>query len=316
MKTLELGNTGVKVSALCLGTMNFGTRNSKELSYELLDQYVAAGGSFLDTANCYSWWNPPGKGGESESLLGQWLKDRKLQGKMFIATKVGFTYPPVPTSLKPALILQECDKSLNRLGVDAIDLYYAHRDDTDTPQEESLAAFDKLIKAGKIRLIGASNFLAWRMEQARWVSSTRKLANYCCVQQRFTYLRANSNADFSPQRNASSELVEWCALNGLTFLAYSPLLSGAYTRQDRKFSPQYQSPDSDARLAALRSVAHEVSATPNQVIYAWMLAQPSPIIPLMAAGSADQMKENLAAPDVKLTAEQVKRLDDAGVPRR
>jgi aryl-alcohol dehydrogenase-like predicted oxidoreductase len=313
MRKLKLGTSDAQVSALCLGLMNFGTRDSKELSYQLLDQYIQAGGSFLDTANCYSWWNPGGKGGESETLLGHYLMDRGNRDKLFIATKVGYTYPPVPTSLKAALIIEECDKSLRRMGIDCIDLYYAHIDDRGTPLEESLGAFDKLHRAGKFRYLGASNLMAWRMEEARAISQASGQIGFCCIQQRFTYLRPNPNADFSLQRPVTTDLLDWCGQRGVTLLAYSPLLGGAYTRPDRSPGPQYASPDSDARLAVLHQVAQELNATPNQVIYAWMLSQASPVIPLLAVGNAKQMKENLDSLNLKLSADQLERLNQAGI---
>lgn len=314
MQDLALGDSGVNVSALCLGIMNFGTRDSEEVSFALLDQYRAAGGAFIDTANCYAWWNEGGQGGESESLLGRYLKARGCRKDLFIATKVGFQYPPVPTSLKGKLILEEADKSLRRMGIDHIDLYYAHRDDPTTPLEETLEAFAKLVKAGKVRLIGGSNYPSWRMEESLWVSRTHGWPAYCCVQQRFTYLRANPGASFAPQLDTTPELQEWCKARGKTLLAYSPLLSGAYSRPERKLPQQYVGKDSELRLAELKKVAAETGATVNQVIYAWMLQSDPPIIPLMAASTAAQMKENLGALDVKLTPQQNQRLTTAGLP--
>ena len=145
MKKVPLGKTGVEVSAFCLGAMFFGSKNNKVTSYRLLDQYVEAGGSFLDTANIYSRWVPGYEGGESETLLGEWMRERKNREQVFIATKVGFEYQDVPRGLTAKLIEQECNNSLKRLGVETIDLYYAHVDDRSTPLEESLEAFDRLV---------------------------------------------------------------------------------------------------------------------------------------------------------------------------
>lgn len=312
MEKVQLGKTGVEVSALCLGTMYFGSKNNNVTSYRLLDQYAEAGGSFLDTANIYAHWVPGYKGTESETLLGEWMRERNNREQMFIATKVGFGYQDVPTGLTAKLIEQECNNSLKRLGVETIDLFYAHVDDRDTPLEETLEAFDKLVKAGKVRLIGGSNYLAWRLEEARWVSQTKGWAEYCCIQQRFTYLRPKPGASFGPQRSVNDDLLDYCAHRDLTMLAYSALLSGAYaSRIDRELPEQYTGPDADARMSALKAVAMETEATPNQVILAWMHQSKPTIIPLVAASTMEQMQENLDALAVKLTDEQITRLTTA-----
>ena len=271
MKTVQLSQTGVEVSLFCLGAMYFGTRTDKTMSYRLLDQYVEAGGSFLDTANIYAHWVPGFKGTESETLLGEWMRERKNRAQMFIATKVGFGYPGVEQGLRARQIETECEGSLKRLGIDTIDLYYAHVDDRNTPQDETLEAFDQLVKAGKVQLVGASNFLAWRLEEARWISQTYDWAEYCCIQQRHSYVRPKPGASFAPQITANDDLLDYCRERDLTLLAYSPLLSGAYTRPDRSFAEQYFGPDTNARLKALREVAQEVGASLNQVVLAWMV---------------------------------------------
>jgi aryl-alcohol dehydrogenase-like predicted oxidoreductase len=157
MKTIPLGHTGIPVSTLCLGAMYFGTRQDEATSYRLLDQYLDAGGFFIDTANIYSHWVPGFKGQESEALLGRWMKARGNRSRLFVASKVGFEYGEVQRGLKAHQVESECEKSLKLLGVEAIDLYYAHVDDRDTPMSETLEASDRLVKAGKVRAIGASN---------------------------------------------------------------------------------------------------------------------------------------------------------------
>lgn len=312
MKKLALGNTGVEVSALCLGAMYFGSRNDRDLSYAMLDQYVDAGGMFIDTANIYAHWVSGLRGGESETLLGEWMRERRNRGQMFIASKVGFQYPGVERGLTARQIEDECDKSLRRMGIDTIDLYYAHVDDRNTPLEESLEAFNRLIQAGKVRFIGASNYLAWRLEKARWVSQINGWAQYCCIQQRYTYLRPKPGASFDPQVAANDELLDCCRENNITILAYSALLAGAYTRDDRQLSEQYLGMDSDVRMKALKDIAAEVGVTPNQIILAWMLHSDPVVLPLIAASTREQMQENLDVLDVQLTQEQMKRLNDAG----
>jgi aryl-alcohol dehydrogenase-like predicted oxidoreductase len=314
MHTVPLGSTGVQVSALCLGTMYFGTRQDEATSFRLLDQYVDAGGTFLDSANIYAHWERGGRGGESEALLGRWLKARGHRGRMFIATKAGFEYGEVPRSLAPQLIEAECDKSLRRLGVDTIDLFYAHVDDRVTPLRDSLEALARLVERGKVRFIGASNYRAYRLERAHALSKANGWPEFCCVQQRHTYLRPRPGQTFEPQLAANEDLFDYVrARRGeFTLLAYAALLNGAYTRPDRPLPEQYAGPDSEARLAALRAVAAETGATPNQVILAWMRQGDPPVLPLIAASTAGQMAENLGALAVVLSAEQIRRLDSAG----
>jgi aryl-alcohol dehydrogenase-like predicted oxidoreductase len=311
MRTVSLGNTAVRVSAFCLGTMYFGSRTDRETSYRLLDQYLDAGGSFLDTANTYARWVPGFQGGESETLLGEWMRERGNRSQTFVATKVGFPYPGVKRGLRAQQIEAECEKSLQRLGVDTIDLYYAHVDDRDTPMEETVVAFDRLVKAGKVRLVGASNFVTQRLEEARQVSETHGWAKYCCIQQRYSYIRPKPGSSFGAQLAANDELLDYCRVHGITVLAYSPLLSGAYTRADRAFSEQYLGPDTDARVAALKAVAAEVGATANQVVLAWMVQSDPPVIPLVAASTVAQMEENLCGLEVELNPEQMARLNGA-----
>lgn len=313
MKTVSLGFTRIPVSSMCLGAMYFGTRNDEATSFRLLDMFVDAGGNFIDTANIYAHWVEGFKGYESENLLGKWMKARKNRNRLFIATKVGFEIPyyGVPRGLKENIIVQECEKSLRNLGVETIDLYYAHRDDLNTPMEETLNAFDRLVKAGKVRVIGASNFMAWRLEEARWISQTHGWSEYCCIQQRYTYLRPRSGASFSPQLAVNEDLLEYCRRRPITLLAYSALLSGAYTRPDRAIPPQYLGTDSQARLNALKKVARERGITENQVVLAWMLNSDPLVLPIIAASSEEQLRENLQALEINLTPDEMAFLNEA-----
>lgn len=311
MKTTQLGASGVDVSIYCLGAMYFGSRNDRATSYRMLDRYVDAGGTFIDTANIYAWWVEGFRGGESEMLLGEWMRERGNRDRLFIASKVGFQYDDVQRGLSAAQIEAECDKSLRRMGVDTIDLYYAHVDDRTTPMHETMEAFDRLVRAGKVRYLGASNFMAYRLERAHTLSKQNGWPDYVCLQQRHTYLRPKPGASFDPQLSLTDELVDYCRANQVTILAYSSLLSGAYTRADRPVPDQYRSPDADARLAVLREVAAAHNVTPNQVILAWLTQQEQPIIPVMAASSDEQMSENLAALDLHLSPEEMERLNTA-----
>jgi aryl-alcohol dehydrogenase-like predicted oxidoreductase len=310
MKTQMLGHTGIEVSSLCLGAMYLGTRNDYASSCRLLDQYIDAGGSFIDTANIYAHWVQGFHGGESETLLGQWIKERGNRSKVFIASKVGFQYADVPKRLRAGDIEAECNKSLQRMGIDTIDLYYAHVDDRTTPLEETLEAFNRLVQAGKVRFIGASNYLAWRLEEARWISQTHGWAEFCGVQQHYTYLRLRPGTDVKPQEMVNDDLLDYCANRDITLLAYSVLQSGSYTRPERPFRPELQMADNERRLDALRAVAAETGASVNQVILCWMLQRD--IIPLIAASDEGQLRENLGALAFHLTDEQMARLNAAG----
>lgn len=318
MKTIALGATGKSVSALCLGTVNFGTKLDEKSSWKLLDRYCEAGGKFIDTANNYAtWWG--GSGGESESVLGRWMRERKNRSEIFLATKVGFNTASVGNGLSRRIIRQEIEGSLRRLGTDYIDLYYAHVDNRGDPLEETLAAFDKLHREGKVRAIGCSNHRAWRIEQARTLSRANGWIEYCCVQQRHTYLRPAAGARFDPQLLLDDEMRDYCAQHAGDFLllGYSPTLGGAYSgRPDRPVPSQYRGPDAEVRLRTLSEVAREAGATPVQVVYAWMLRSTPLVLPLVSAGSMQQLDENLDALRVNLDDAQMKMLDQAGDPAR
>ena len=204
------------------------------------------------------------------------------------------------------------DGSLRRLGTDYIDLYYAHLDHRTVSLEETLAAFGELIDAGKVRHIGSSNYAAWRLERARRIGDTKGLPRYCCIQQRHSYLRPRPGTTFGRQLVADDGLLDYCRENPeVALLAYSPLLSGAFTVPGREFPEQYAGPDTDARLAALHAVAAATGATLNQVVLAWLMAANPRSLPLIAASNDAQLDENLGALEVELTPEQLATLDAA-----
>ncbi|GGH65749.1 aldo/keto reductase [Paenibacillus silvae] len=318
MRQLTLGKSGPQVSALCLGCLNFGTKADKSLSYRLLDQYVEAGGNFLDTSNNYAFWNGAGVGGQSETLLGEWMKEKNNRNSIFLATKVGAnpTIPgggfPAKEGLSKKAIHKAVDESLKRLQTDYIDLYYAHIDDMDVPLEETLEAFNQLVQSGKVRAIGCSNHYTWRLEEARSISQSHGFAPYQCIQQRYSYLRPRPGADFDVQISVSEEMLKYIETHEeIALLAYSPLLSGAYSRQDRPIPVQYTGPDAEARIAVLQEISKETGATHNQVVLAWMLNNSPVTLPVIAASSTEQLQENLQALNVTLTQEQIKRLNEA-----
>jgi aryl-alcohol dehydrogenase-like predicted oxidoreductase len=306
MNELPLGDSGATVSALCLGTMFFGTTVDEETAYAVLDRYYDAGGRFFDTANNYAVWIDEGEGGESEALLGRWMRERGNRDDIFLATKVGGWHDE---GLGAAAIARGIEGSLERLGTDRVDLYYAHVEDRSVPQEETVGAFGELVTAGKALHVGCSNAPAWRIERARGIARAGGGAPYCCVQQRHSYLLPRPGTDLGRQLASSPELLDYCADQGVGLLAYSVLLGGAYTRGDRPLPEGYAGADADARLAVLREVAEETGATPNQVVLAWLLRGTPPVIPLIGASSEEQLAENLGALEVELSAEQLERLN-------
>ena len=307
MKSIRLNGTELDVSMFCLGTMNFGSRDDRAVSYAMLDQYVEGGGNFLDTANNYAVWI--GEGGESEAMLGRWIHERGNRGNMIVASKVGCPTQDAPMSSKPEHILAECDRTLKRLQTDYLDLYYYHLDDRSVPLDVQLETMDQLTRSGKVRYIGASNFKAWRLAEAAAVSKANDYPAFCCVQQRHTYLRPRVDARFGAQVSSNDDLLEYCRERGLQLVAYSSLLSGAYSRDDRRIQKQYRHKDSDARMAALLEAAHETAATPNQVLLAWLTGRG--IIPVTGASTAEQMMESLAGFDLSISVELLDRLDAA-----
>ncbi len=314
MERIKLGKTDIEVSALCYGTDSIGSRIDQGSAFHLLDLFYERGGTFIDTANFYASWMPGCRGGESENTIGLWMKERGHRNQITMASKLGFDYPGCAGGLCAAEIERECEKSLKRLQTDTLDLYYAHCDDMGTPLEETMAAFDRLIKAGKIRAIGASNLKGWRIAEANMLAELKGWSQYCAVEQRYTYLRPRHGADFGPQIWMNEDLRGYGQSHGTTLIAYSILLQGAYSRQDRPLPAQFAGPEADDRLAVLKAVAEEADATLNQVIIAWMRQSDPPTLPIIAGSREEQVLENLAALDVRLSGDQMNRLNTAGNP--
>jgi aryl-alcohol dehydrogenase-like predicted oxidoreductase len=314
MEKVKLGKSNLEVSALAMGSDLIGSRIDRETSFALFDFFRQHGGTLIDTANFYSSWFPGCRGGESETTIGAWLNARGNRQQMQISSKVAFDYPGCAGGLTAAEIERECEKSLRRLETDYLDLYYAHRDDRETPLAETMEAFERLRRAGKIRAAGASNLAVWRIAEANAISDARGWSGYTAVQQRYTYLRPRHGADFGPQIFMSEQLKDYASHHGIALLGYSVLLQGAYTRSDREVPAQFAGPESDERLQALRSVASEIRRTPNQVIIAWMRQSRPAILPIIAASRIEQLAENIAALEITLSDEQMQTLDTAGNP--
>jgi aryl-alcohol dehydrogenase-like predicted oxidoreductase len=303
----------------------------------MLDRYVAAGGSFLDTANCYAWWAGKGEfvGDESELVLGRWMKERRNRDALFLATKVGARLPNpatirdaagnvfwdrVPSSyeyLGAERIRQAVEGSLRRLQTDHIDLYYAHIDDRVTPLDETLGAFDALVRSGKVRYIACSNHRTWRLERARQLSAARGWASYVAVQNQYSYLRPKPGANLGVGVNVDDEQLDYLRANAdVALIAYSPLLKGIY-EDERKRRAYYNwslfdTADSRERLSVLAALAAELGTTPHRLVYAWLLHQRQPaVIPIIGASRLAQLEEALGATDIRLTAGQMERLTAA-----
>jgi aryl-alcohol dehydrogenase-like predicted oxidoreductase len=310
VKTVPFGKTGVSVSEICLGAMHIGSNTPADESTRILDTYTEAGGSFIDTANIYNRDAPGCSGGDSERFIGTWMRERCNRSELFIATKVGMNYPEQPEGLRASQIEAECEKSLKRLGIDTIDLYYAHADDRDTPIEESLRAFDRLVGAGKVRFIGASNFLPTRLVESVWTSRTNSLVEYCCIQQRYSYIRPKPGADFGIQKATNTDLLDYCRTNDFPLIGYAPLLKGVVAgRSDKTLAGgSYDSDDGTARLSLLKEVASELGVTSASLALAWMMHHKAPVIPLIGASSVTQLRDNLAATEIELDKETMARL--------
>ncbi|MGB8933419.1 MAG: aldo/keto reductase [Anaeromyxobacteraceae bacterium] len=299
MSTLSLsdrrpiGHSALRVSPLCLGGNVFGWTAGEGASFEVLDAFVAAGGNFIDTADVYSRWVPGNTGGESETLLGKWMKARKTREAVVIATKVGSPMP-AGEGLSGAYIRRAVEDSLRRLQIERIDLLYAHKDDPRTPVEETVRAFDALIREGKVRAVGASNFSPARLAEALEVARRERLARYEILQPNFNLVE---RSEFE------GELEALCRREQLSVAPYYGLAAGFLTGKYRQGEPppasgraasvlgRYGNARGWAVLEAVRAVAVRHGASPAQVALAWLLAQPTVIAPIASAISAAQLRE-------------------------
>ena len=317
MKEVELGRTGELISCIGLGTMYFGSKVDEETSFKMLDYYFEQGGRFLDSANKYASWVPGYRGGESEILIGRWLKNRNNRSDLFITSKVGLPYGSIQRSLKKETIISECEKSLKRMGIETIDLYFAHAFDAETPIDESMHAFQQLKKDGKIRFAGASNFFGWQLSEANAAANRQAWEGFTCIQQRHTYLEPVMRANFGAQLALTPELQEYCTERELRIMAYSPLLGGAYDREDRPIPVQYQSVSTDIRLVRLKEVADELLVSVNEIVLSWMIHSLPGVIPIISGSSVSQLQENLNAKSLTLTETQFALLNqDIAQPKK
>jgi aryl-alcohol dehydrogenase-like predicted oxidoreductase len=313
MEGHKLGNSGLETGPLIFGGNVFGWTVDEQTSFRLLDAFVDAGFSMIDTADMYSTWVPGHKGGESEAIIGKWQKTTGKRSKVLIATKVGMELGPDKKGLSKAYIKRAADDSLTRLHTDYIDLYQSHTDDKDTPLQETLEAYQELIEQGKVRAIGASNYSGERLEEALRVSKEHGLPRYECLQPCYNlYEREEYERDLEPV----------CKANGLGVIPYFPLASGFLTGKYRSESDLSKSPrgggikkylnDRGFRiLEALDEVAKRYDANPARIALAWAAARPSVTAPIASATSVDQLNDLAEATRLTLDSAAIQLLNEA-----
>jgi aryl-alcohol dehydrogenase-like predicted oxidoreductase len=307
----RLGTTDLEVFPLCLGGNVFGWTADEREAGAVLDTYAAAGGNFVDTADSYAAWAPGGRGGESEEILGRWMAARGNRDSIVVATKVGML--DGLRGLAAETVRTAAEASLRRLGTDRIDLYYAHRDDPDTPLADTLAAFDALVREGKVRHVGASNYTAPRLTEALEVSAREGLARFAVLQPRLNLV---ARADYGP------DLAGLCLREDVACVPYAALASGFLTGKYRPGGAAVSSPRAGGArahlerggadvLAALDDVAAAHDASVAAVAVAWARAQPAVVAPIASARTPGQLAELLPAATLALDRDELDRLEDA-----
>ena len=312
----KLGASGLEIAPLAFGGNVFGWTADEPTSFRLLDAFLAAGFNFIDTADAYSHWVPGNKGGESETVIGNWLRRRRVRDQVIIATKVGVEMGPGESGLSKAYILRAVERSLQRLNTEYIDLYQSHRDDPDTPIDETLEAYAQLIREGKVRVIGASNFGAARLAESRRISAADGYPRYESLQPWY---------NLYDRTKFEGELADYCREEGLGVIPYFSLASGFLTgkyRQESDFKGSARGyrvkemlNDRGKRiLGALDKVSRELNATPAQVSLAWLIAK-GVTAPIASATSIEQLNELMSGVTLQLNSDAVKTLDDASALR-
>ncbi len=315
MKLRRFGKTDLFVSNICFGGNVFGWTANESNSFALLDAFVAAGGNFIDTADVYSRWAPGHTGGESETVIGDWLAARPgMRSRLVIATKVGMELAPDRKGLSASWIARAVEDSLRRLRTDVIDLYQSHTDDATVSFEETLGAYDRLIRAGKVRYIGASNYSADRLAQSLAVSRAQGLPEYVSLQPLY---------NLYDREVFEKDLQALCLREGIAVINFYALASGFLTGKYREpgdtgksprgqgITKKYLNPRGLKIIDALESVASQLHSQPGQVAIAWLLQQPAVTSPIASATSLAQLGELVAASEMNLSAEQVNILNRA-----
>ena len=310
----RLGRSEIQLSPLVLGGNVFGWTADKAASFAVLDAFVAGGGTMIDTADVYSAWVPGHTGGESETAIGEWLKHSGKRDRVLIATKVGMLPGDGGAKLAPSRIAAACDASLRRLGVDRIDLYYAHQDDGDVPQEDYLAAFAHLVEQGKVAVLGASNFTADRLRTANELAHANGLPRFDVLQPEYNLVS---------RHKFEGALQDYCVEANVAALPYYGLASGFLTGKYRTQADLGKSVrggrmtellagKGPGALAAMDQIAAETGATLAQIALAWLMAQPAITAPIASATSVQQLQELLPAMALALNEDQLTRLTQAG----
>lgn len=315
METRKLGRSGLEVTELCLGTMQFGWTADEDTSQAILDLYLEAGGNFIDTANIYSSWAVASHAGKTEEILGRWMRARKNRGHIVLATKVGGRMWDGPNGdgLSSAHIVRACEDSLRRLQTDYIDLYQCHWADIGTPIDETVRALDDLVRAGKVRYVGASNYPAWRLMEALWASSRTGASAFVSYQPEWSLVE---------RKLFEYEAGPLCRHHGLGVIPYSPLaggfLTGKYRREARPESVRAEGIGRKYDNAAcwdvidtLEAVARQNQKSMSQTALAWLLTHPLCTAPIVGANSAAQLNEALGAVGYRLSDDQMARLNDS-----
>lgn len=313
MEHRKLGSSALSVAPLCLGGNVFGWTIDEAASFRLLDAALDGGLNFIDTADVYSRWVDGNVGGESETIIGKWLKQNGKREKVVIATKVGMDMGDGKSGLSKDRIAQAVDESLNRLQIDAIDLYQGHKDDAGVPLEETLSAFGELVKAGKVRAIGASNYSGARLEAALQVSATHSLPKYESLQPHYNLV---SRQDYE------TTLEPVCLKHNVGVIPYYSLASGFLSGKYRSEADAagkargggvkaYFNEKGFGVIKALDEVAKAHGSRPAVVALAWLIARPSITSPIASATTVEQLQDLVAATTLELTGEDVQRLDAA-----
>ncbi len=313
MQLRELGKSGLKVSPLCFGGNVFGWTADEATSFKLLDAMAASGVNFVDTADSYSTWVAGHRGGESEAVIGKWLKQRGRRDDIIVATKIGSDLGGGKKGLAKVYILRGVEDSLRRLQTDYIDLYQTHRPDLGTPEEETLSAYAQLVEQGKVRAIGTSNYSAAQLKHALEVSRQHGWPRYESLQPNYNlYDRADYERELEPI----------CLAEKLGVIPYFALAAGFLTGKYRseadlaqrargQFVKKYLNARGFGILAALDEVAKEKNATPAQVALAWLMARPSITAPIVSATSVEQWNEIVKSMELKLDPSAIERLNAA-----
>jgi len=308
-----LGRTGLSIGPLVVGGNVFGWTIDEKRSFEVLDAFFAGGATMIDTADVYYAYAPGNVGGESETIIGRWMKERGNRDRVQVATKVGLLEVGGAKGLQPAVIEAAVEASLRRLGTDYVDLYFAHSDDESVPQEEVARTFDRLVQSGKVRLLGASNFRQDRLESALRISDDLGLTGYTVYQPQLNLMAASA---FPAQYRS------FCAERGMGVLTFFALASGFLTGKYRRLEDvrnssrasalsRYLNARGQAVLSALDHVSAETGATPAQIALAWIIATPGVTGPIVSATSVEQVESLLPAVTLRLDDAQMALLDQA-----